>query len=87
MKSMEPTETIEDVVERMLGIMETQQKQIEALDQHHAVLRDKLHAVCLIVGALNNAPDGSLRDRVHALEVINGMDPADHEILKATDWK
>lgn len=71
---------IHEAIERMLVIMETQQTQIDTLNQHQAVLRDKLQIVCLMVGTLDNLPDGSLRDRIHNLEVVNGMDPADDEI-------
>lgn len=80
---MEPT--AEEAILRILELLESLQGQINTIDQHYTVLRDKLQAVCLVVGALDNLPDGSLRDRIHSLEVINGMDPADDEILPALE--
>ena len=42
--------------------------EVELLNQHHQTLLDKLNALSLIIGSMDNEPEGSLRWRMSLLE-------------------
>ena len=65
-------QSLQEKVEHLEAQVFREQEMVAIYESQIVTLRDKLQAVCLLVGDLANKPDGCLRDRVARLETVTG---------------